>query len=484
MSAITILLVFLAYTSLIFLISWFTGRKANNDTYFLGNRRSLWYIVAYGMIGSSLSGVTFMSVPGWVGATGFSYLMIVFGYMLGYVVIAFVLLPMYYKLQLTSVYSYLGDRFGLNSMKSGSWFFILSRALGSSLRMFLVINVLQIFVFDSLGIPFFVTTAVFIILILLYTYQGGVRTIVWTDTLQTTFMLLALILTLFLIAGQMDISFSALIGKVINSDYSNVMIYDFTAKNHWLKQLLSGAFITIAMTGLDQDMMQKNMSCKTLKDARKNIFTFSGILLIVNILFLILGGALFMFADQFSIAIPQMSDDLFPMISFYHLPIIAGVIFLIGIISAAYSSADGTLTALTTAFSIDILGLRRRDWDEKKRNTTRRIVHFAFAIVLWGLIIIFEMVNDKSVIDKLFTIAGYTYGPLLGLFAFGMFTKWAIKDKWVLVPVLAAPVVSYVLSYFSVELLNGYKFGFELLIINGILTFLGLLLISKGRVKE
>ena len=348
--------------------------------------------------------------------------------------------------------------------------------------MFLVINVLQIFVFDSLGIPFAVTTAVFIVLILLYTYQGGVRTIVWTDTMQTTFMLLALLLTLVLIATQMNISLPALVGNVFDSEYSNVIIHDFAARNHWLKQLLSGAFITIAMTGLDQDMMQKNMSCKTLKDARKNIFTFSGILFIVNVLFLVLGGALFMFANEFNIAIPAMSDDLFPTISFYHLPIIAGVIFLIGIISAAYSSADGTLTALTTSFSIDILGIRRRNWDEDRRKRVRRWVHMAFAVVMWGLIIIFEMVNDRSVIDKLFTIAGYTYGPLLGLFAFGMFTKLQIKDKWVLVPVLAAPVASYLLSYFSETLFGGYKFGFELLIINGVLTFLGLLMISKGRI--
>lgn len=481
MNPITILLVFLAYTSLIFLISWLTGRKADNDTYFLGNRRSPWYVVAYGMIGSSLSGVTFMSVPGWVGSTGFSYLMIVFGYMLGYAVIAFVLLPLYYKLQLTSVYSYLGDRFGLNTMKAGSWFFILSRALGSSLRMFLVINVLQVFVFDSFGIPFALTAAVFIILILLYTYQGGVRTIVWTDTMQTTFMLLALVLTLVLIAAQMNISLPTLVEYVFQSDYSNVMIYDFAARNHWLKQLLSGAFITIAMTGLDQDMMQKNMSCKTLKDARKNIFAFSAILLIVNVLFLILGGALFIFADQFSIAIPKMSDDLFPTISFHHLPIVAGVIFLIGIISAAYSSADGTLTALTTTFSIDILGIRRRDWDENRRKRIRRRVHMAFAVVMWGLIIIFELVNDRSVIDKLFTIAGYTYGPLLGLYAFGMFTKWKIKDKWVLLPVLMAPVASYLLSLYSADLFWGYKMGFELLIVNGLLTFLGLVIIIKKR---
>ena len=484
MNALTILLVFLAYTSLIFLISWLTSRKADNESYFLGNRRSPWYIVAYGMIGSSLSGVTFMSVPGWVGDTGFSYLMIVFGYVLGYLFITFVLLPMYYKLQLTSIYSYLGQRFGLNSHKSGSWFFLMSRSLGSSLRMFLVINVLQIFVFDSFGIPFYLTTIIFIVLVLLYTYQGGVRTIVWTDTLQTTFMLAALVLSLIMISGEMNISLFALSERVFDSSYSNIIVNDFTARNHWLKQLLSGAFITIAMTGLDQDMMQKNLSCKTLKDARKNMLSFSVILVFVNMLFLVLGAALFLYADFSAISLPAMSDDLFPVISLHHLPFIAGLIFLIGLVSAAYSSADGSLTALTTSFSLDIIGMRRKGWDEKRQKKIRRIVHLCFAVLMWIMIVVFEAINDKSVIDKLFTIAGYTYGPLLGLFSFGLFTKRKIRDKLVFIPVLVAPILSYLLSFYSEILFKGYKFGFELLIINGILTFIGLYILSIGVKKS
>ncbi|PKP03615.1 MAG: sodium:solute symporter [Bacteroidetes bacterium HGW-Bacteroidetes-6] len=474
-----ILTVFIVYTLLLFFITWLTSRKANNETYFIGNRRSLWYIVAYGMIGASLSGVTFMSVPGWVGETGFSYFMVVLGYFLGYLVISFVLLPLYYKLNLTSIYTYLEQRFGFASYKTGAMLFVVSRSLGASLRMFLVVNVLQIFLFNGLGVPFVVTACIFILLVLLYTFQGGIKTIVWTDTLQTTFMLGAMVFTIASIASQMNLSVVELVKKVADSSFSYITVTDFTARNHWLKQLLSGAFITITMTGLDQEMMQKNLSCKNLRDARKNMLSFSVVLIFVNMLFLFLGASLFLYADTFSIPIPALPDDLFATISLHYLPPLAGIVFLVGLISAAYPSADGAITSLTTSFSIDILKINRLGLSEKQQKRKRLIVHFSFAILLLSLIIMFSYINDRSIIDKLFTIAGYTYGPLLGLYSFGLFTRLQIHDKWVLVPVLAAPMLSYLLSIFSEQLLSGYKVGFELLIINGFLTFIGLLFISK-----
>ncbi|MBU1010764.1 MAG: sodium:solute symporter [Bacteroidetes bacterium] len=479
MSPITILIIFLIYTGLLFGVTIITSRKASNLSYFLGNRKSPWPVVAYGMIGASLSGVTFMSVPGWVGDTGFSYLMVVFGYWIGYQVITWILLPLYYRLNLTSIYSYLGTRFGMTSYKTGSWLFIVSRLLGASLRMFLVVNVLQLFLFDAMGIPFSVTALIFIVLVLLYTFQGGIKTIVWTDTLQTTFMLLAVVLTIGMIAGRMDLGLTELFGRIIHSDYSKVIVTDIGARNHWLKQLLSGVFITIAMTGLDQEMMQKNLSCKTLRDAQKNMLSFSVVLIFVNLVFLFLGAALYLFANETGISIPALRDDLFATISLQHLSPLAGIIFLIGLISAAFPSADGAITSLTTSYSIDIMGIEDKSWDEEKKKKRRLFVHFSFALVLFLLILIFEKMNDKSVIDKLFTIAGYTYGPLLGLFAFGLFSKRMLVDKFVPLVATISPLVCYMLSVNSQQWFNGYRFGFELLILNGLITYFGLLLIQK-----
>lgn len=476
----TILIVFITYTVFLYIVTYITSRKANNETYFTGNKRSLWYVVAYGMIGASLSGVTFMSVPGWVGDTGFSYFMVVLGYWLGYLVISFVLLPLYYKLNLTSIYSYLSNRFGFSSYKTGSLLFIVSRLLGASLRMFLVVNVLQIFLFNSLGVPFMVTALVFILLVLLFTYQGGIKTIVWTDTLQTTFMLIAVVMTIIIIADRMDISLTDLFSRVMDSDYSKIIVTDFSARNHWLKQLLSGAFITITMTGLDQEMMQKNLSCRNLRDAQKNMLSFSVVLVFVNMIFLFLGATLFMYANEKGIVIPLQKDDLFATISLQYLTPVAGIIFLVGLISAAYPSADGAITSLTTSFSIDIIGIKEKLWPEAKKKKVRQMVHLGFAFVLLMMIGMFSIINDRSVIDKLFTIAGYTYGPLLGLFAFGLFSKKAVKDKYVPYIALLSPVICYVLSSQSVIWFNGYKFGFELLILNGLLTYFGLWLIRNN----
>ena len=479
-----ILTIFLAYTVLLFIITWITARRATNQAFFIGNKQSPWVVVAYGMIGASLSGVTFMSVPGWVGDTQFSYMMVVFGYLIGYIVIATVLLPLYYKLNLTSIYSYLETRFGFWSYKTGAFYFILSRVIGASFRMFLVVNVLQIFIFDAWGIPFWVTTLIFIILIILYTFKGGIKTIIWTDTVQTTFMLFALILSIYLITKNMGMSFSDMSNAVFDSDYSKMFFGEWSDKRYFLKGILSGAFIAIVMTGLDQEMMQKNLSCRSLKDAQKNMFSFSVVLMLVNFLFLFLGASLFLFVKFKGIEMPVRSDDLFPIIAIQHLGPLAGVVFMIGLISAAYPSADGALTSLTTSFSIDFLGMNKSgSLSEKQKEKIRYLVHLAFAVILLFVIVLFREINDRAVIDKLFTVAGYTYGPLLGLYAFGLFSKRRVRDRFVPMIAILSPCICYLLSSYSQELLFGYKFGFELLILNGLITFAGLLIFSSKKGK-
>jgi len=478
MKPMLILLIFLAYTVILFAVTWITARKANNQSFYIGNRVSPWFVVAYGMIGASLSGVTFMSVPGWVKETQFSYMVVVFGYLFGYFVIALVLLPLYYRLKLTSIYTYLEKRFGFWSYKTGAGFFILSRILGASLRMFLVINVLQIFVFDAWNVPFWVNVLIFICLIIVYTLKGGIRTIVWTDTLQTTFMLLAVILSVVYISRELGSTVFRLAGTVLDSSVSTMFITDWHNERFFLKQFLSGMFITISMTGLDQEMMQKNLSCRNLREAQKNMFTFSGIIVFVNFMFLFLGAFLLIYAQTKNVTV-AMTDDLFPTIAFNYLGPVAGIVFLIGLISAAFPSADGALTSLTTSVSIDFLGLEKRDgMAEKRKTNTRYAVHISIALIFFISILIFKSLNDRAIIDKLFTIAGYTYGPLLGLFSFGLFTRRQVNDRITPFVAILSPVVCYFLSTYSEELFNGYKFGFELLLLNGLLTFTGLLFFS------
>jgi Na+/proline symporter len=476
-----ILSLFLGYFVLLYLITRIVAKRADNFTFFLGNKVSPWYVVAYGMIGASISGVTFISIPGDVGASSFSYLVIVFGYFLGYVVIIHVLLPLYYRLNLTSIYSYLQQRFGFWSYKTGSFFFIVSRLIGASFRMYLVVNVLHIFVFRAWGIPFAATTFISIVLILLYTMRGGVKAIVWTDTLQTTFMLLALVISVLIIGKDMNLTTGGLISDVFHSHYSKMIFTDLNDKRFFLKQFFSGVFIAIVMTGLDQEMMQKNLSCRNLRDAQKNMYWLSSALIPVNMIFLTLGAILFLYAHQKGITVPATTDDLFPVIALNYLGPAAGIIFLIGIISAAYPSADGALTALTTCFSIDFLRFNERyDLTEQQKIRVRYLVNLVFGALVFLIIVVFRMINDASVISKLFTMAGYTYGPLLGLFAFGLFTRLSVRDKWVPVIAVLSPVISYILSIHSVRWFNGYHFGFELLIVNGILTFAGLLIVNKG----
>lgn len=479
MSPFLILGIFIGYTVLLFVVTWITARKANSQSFFIGNRISPWFVVAYGMIGASLSGVTFMSVPGWVSDTQFSYIVVVLGYLFGYFIIATVLLPLYYRLKLTSIYSYLEQRFGFWSYKTGAGFFILSRTLGASLRMFLVINVLQIFVFDAWNIPFWVNVLVFIILIILYTFKGGIRTIVWTDTLQTTFMLLAVVLSIFYISKGLGVPVVKLFKEITESDMSRIFITDWHHERFFLKQFFSGMFITITMTGLDQEMMQKNLSCKNIREAQKNMFTFSGILVFVNLLFLFLGAFLLIYSRSKGVTVAA-TDDLFPTVAMQYMGPVAGLVFMIGLISAAFPSADGALTSLTTSVSIDFLGLDRlKSITEKKSTRIRYGVHLSVAIIFFISILIFSTLNDKAVIDELFTIAGYTYGPLLGLYTFGLFTKRKVNDKMTPWIAVLSPVICIFLGSFSEQLFSGYKFGFEMILVNGFLTFLGLWIFSR-----
>ncbi len=484
MTSTIILICVIAYCILLFAVTRITSRGATNETYYVGNRSSKWYLVAYGMIGASLSGVTFISVPGAVGTANFGYFQVVLGYLIGYIIIAYVLLPVYYRLHLTSIYTYLQQRFGNYSYRTGAFFFILSRVVGASFRLYIVVNVLQTFVFDSLGAPFFVTVAVFLALILLYTYQGGVKTIVYTDTLQTTFMLLSVIISIVFIMQHLNLNISGVYDKITHSQYAQVFFTDWKMKSFFPKQFFGGMFIAIAMTGLDQEMMQKNISCKNIGEAQKNVLTFTFVLLLVNILFLILGALLYMYAADQSVPLLMkdgkiVSDNVFPTVALEHLGTVSGIFFIIGLISAAFPSADGALTALTSVFCIDFLGLKDNELKtEEEKKKIRYTVHFTFAAVLLVVIVVFKLINNDAVINNLFTWAGYTYGPLLGLYTFGLFTKKQVRDKYVPLICILSPIVCIILNDFSKELFNGYKFGFEMLIVNGAFTFLGLLCIS------
>jgi SSS family solute:Na+ symporter len=479
MSPTLIISVILAYFSLLLVISWISGRNAGNTSFFLGDRKSPWYVVAFGMIGASLSGVTFISVPGWVVDSQFSYMQMVLGYLVGYAVIANVLMPLYYRLQLTSIYTYLEERFGRYSYKTGASFFLLSRIVGASFRLFLVASVLQLAVFESWHVPFFVTVLVTIALIWLYTNRGGIRTIIWTDTLQTVAMLTAVVVSIVLITRSMDLSLGQMIGRIAQGGDARIWVFEgWHRENHFIKHFLSGAFITIVMTGLDQDMMQKNLSCRNIRDAKKNMYLMSAALVPVNLVFLFLGAVLIQFARFRGIGIPEATDNLFPLIATggYLAPVV-GVFFIVGLVAAAYSSADSALTALTTSFTVDILNGQRME--EARLTRTRKGVHLGISLVLAGVIMLFRAINDENVISALFRFAGYTYGPLLGLYAFGLFTRRQARDRLVPLLALLSPLLSFLLSYFSEELFRGYRFGFELLIVNGAIMFTALLLTSR-----
>ncbi|MFZ1751749.1 MAG: sodium:solute symporter [Saprospiraceae bacterium] len=490
------------YFLLLLAVAWYTSKNSNNDSFFIGNRNSNWMLVAFGMVGTSLSGVTFVSVPGTVGSGAFGYYQVVIGYFLGYFVIAYILLPLYYKMNLTSIYRFLEDRFGPVSYKTGALFFIISRTLGATARMFLVINILQIFILDAMGIPFVVTAFVMLLLILLYTFEGGVKTIVYTDTLQTTFMLGGLVICIIALMNKMDMGLGETFSALSAEGYTRIFNTDVNSSGFFLKQILGGAFITIAMTGLDQEMMQKNISVKTLGGSQKNVITLSVVLLVVNLMFLMLGGLLYLFASQNNITFA--GDDIFPSIAIggYLAPAI-GVIFIIGLISALFPSADGALTAMTSSFCIDILGMQKDaiSSDGQKRKT-RLTVHLSFAVLFFICVLVFKWINDKSIIDVILKLAGYTYGPLLGLFAFGIFTKRVLKDHLAIWVCLISPLLIFGIDFInnaewfanklalgdaaknslvhlSETIFSGFKIGIEILIFNGLLTFAGLWFISS-----
>ncbi|MDX6747756.1 sodium:solute symporter [Polaribacter sp. PL03] len=471
-----IILLIVTYFAVLIFISYITGKSADNKTFFKANNSSPWYLVAFGMIGASLSGVTFISVPGWVEGQNMSYFQMVLGYVVGYAVIGLVLLPLYYRLNLTSIYSYLEDRFGKYSYKTGATFFLISRTIGAAFRLFLVANVLQLLLFDGYGIPFWVTVSITILLIWLYTFKGGIKTIVWTDTLQTLFMLIAVGVCIYTISDEMEIS--NIFTYVADSELSKTFFFDdVNAGNYFWKRFLAGAFVAIVMTGLDQDMMQKNLTCRNLKDAQKNMFWFTIVLVIVNFFFLALGVLLTDFAQKNGI--DAHKDELFPIIATKgNLGLATAIFFLLGLIAAAYSSADSALTSLTTSFSIDILEIDKQE-DKKKQEKTRKKIHVLFSFILIATILVFKyFIADESVISKIFTFANYTYGPLLGLYAFGLFTKIKVQDKMVPIICLASPFLTYFLNYLALEY-AGFDFGFSLLILNGFITFIGLFLFKR-----
>lgn len=474
-----LILLMLLYFGILVWIARITSRDASNESFFIGKRNSRWYVVAFGMIGTSLSGVTFISVPGTVGAQGFYYFQVVLGYFLGYLVVAFVLLPVYYSLHVTSIYNYLESKLGNIAYKTGASFFILSRTIGATARLYLVINVLQLFLLDDLGISFHLTALFILLMILVYTLQGGVKTIVWTDTLQTFFMLSGLAICIYMIIGELGLNVIDSLKQLEQKNYLRIFNTDILSGSHFFKHILGGALITISMTGMDQEMMQKNISVKTLGDSRKNMLVFSVILVIVNALFLFLGGMLYLYSAKQGLTVT--GDDLFPAVSLKYMPAIFSLVFIIALVSALFPSADGAITALTSSFCIDIIGMeKRRDWTDIEKINLRKKVHYSFALLFLLLIFIFKEVDNKSIIDLILKVAGYTYGPLLGLFGFALLSKRKLQDNYKIILIcLLVPVIVFIIDMQSVNWFNGFSLGFLNLGLNGLLTFTGLHLISK-----
>ncbi len=473
------------------LIAYLTSKNSTAESYFSGNHSSPWYAVAFGMIGDSLSGVTYISVPGKVGSANFSYLQLVLGYFVGYFIISKVLLPIYYKMNLISIYTYLETRFGKKTQKTGAFFFILSRILGASGRLYLAAGVIQFFVFDqirSVHIPFWLSVSIILILMLLYTYKGGIKTLVWTDTFQSMFLVLGVIVSIAIIIDKMDIGFGQAVSNIANSAYSKTFFWDWHKSNFFIKEFFGGIFIAVAMTGLDQNMMQKNLSCKSLGEAQKNIFWFSIVMVVVNIFFLSLGVLLYQYYAHSLIDLPintetskVLTDKVFPNLALNHLGMFAGLIFIIGLTAATFSSADSVLTTLTTSTYVDILEYDKNStMSESEKSKRRTYIHIGFAIILWLVIIIFDILNQRAIIDTILLLAGYTYGPLLGLFIIGLFTTLTLKDQLVPIICVIAPIFTYILANYIIKPMTHYEIGNELIIINAGITILGLLVVKKS----
>ncbi len=497
MSPLILLLIIVAYFAVLLFVALRTGKGTDNESFFIGNRKSNWMLVAFGMIGTSLSGVTFVSVPGAVGSDKFHYLQITIGYLIGYLIIAYVLLPLYYRLKLTSIYTYLQQRMGPNSYKTGAWIFIVSRLVGATARLYLVVNILQISILDSLGVPFLITTLVILAMIILYTYEGGVKTIVWTDTLQTSCMLLGLVICIGYIMNHLGLGVGESLAAMQQRGYTEIFSTDVNGKGFFLKQILAGAFITITMTGIDQEMMQKSLSVTRLKDSQKNMVVLGFIMLGVIALFLFLGGMLYLYGESQGGAITEIirdgipvkqfvvngqdifGDKLFPTIALNHLPPFISIIFIIALISALFPSADGAMTALTSSLCIDVFGLKDKQIPSEQKERFRKRVHLIVAASFLVMAMIFKVIDDKSMIGLILKLAGFTYGPLLGLFAFGILTKYKVNDKLVPIVCILAPVICYFIDKFQSDIIGKFQIGLELLVINGILTFIGLWLIRK-----
>ncbi|MCL6524211.1 MAG: sodium:solute symporter [Thermoflavifilum sp.] len=485
LSPSALLLFIIAYFLLLLMISWLTAGKADNETFFIANRNSRWYLVAFGMIGTSISGVTFISVPGTVKQDAFSYFQFVLGNAVGYGVIALVLMPIYYRMRLTSIYTYLQHRFGFYSYQSGAFIFLVSRTIGSAFRLFLVAIVLQKYIFDYWHIPFWVTVAVSLLLIWTYTYKGGLKTIIWTDTIQTLFLVLAVVLTLIVVGHRMQLTVPGMIDAIVHSHYSQIFFWEHFAsdKRHFVKYFLGGIAVSVAMTGLDQDLMQKNLSCRNLKDAQKNMFSFTAVFVLVNLFFLSLGALLYLYASANHVVLPQRADYLFPEIAFHYLGGFAAVVFILGLTAATFATTDSAMTALTTSFCVDFLRFtdQPEPYQKRKQIRVRQWVHFVFSVIFLLVVLFFKYAVNESVVKAVFTVAGYTYGPLLGLFFFGICTQREVCDKWVPWVCIASPLLCVLLDQYSVQWFDGYRFGFELLIVNGLFTFAGLWLISSPK---
>lgn len=483
MSPLFVLSIIGIYFLVLILISQLTSKGATTETFFTANRQSPWYLVAFGMIGASLSGVTFISVPGNVGKTGFAYFQVVLGYVLGYWAIIGILMPLYYRLNVVSIYTYLEQRFSFWSHKSGAFFFLVSRTVGSALRLYLSATVMQLFLFDAWNIPFYLTSATTIFLIWVYTFRGGIKTIVWTDTFQTTFLVSAVVIAVWQIAGRMDFSFGEMVEAIRTSGYARVFHFeDINSPLYFWKQFLGGAFIALTMTGMDQEIMQKNLTCRTLKEAQKNMFWLSKTIVVVNLLFLTLGALLYLYSTQHNIPIPSSTDELFPRLALNEFNLTVGIFFVLGITASSYASADSALAGLTTSFCIDFLNFKNKP--EKQKQREKFIVHLGFSLLFLIIILIFKEINNRAVIDAVLTMAAYTYGPLLGLFAFGLFTRRNVRDKLVPIVCLLSPAISYYISLHAPEWFNGYTVGLEILPVNGFITFTGLWLTSMGLPKK
>ncbi len=487
MSSSLLLFTFVVYTLLLFGIAWGTSRKADNRSYFTGNRKSNWLLVAYGMIGASLSGVTFMSVPGNVMKEKFFYVPMLLGFGAGYLVITFVLLPLYYRMNLTSIYTYLLERFGECSYKTGAAFFIVSRLLGATLRTFLVVSVLHLFVLSAMGIPFWLAGAVFVVLAILYTFYGGVKTIVWTDSLQTTFMILGVVVATVMVCRQLGFGVVEMVSNVFSSEHARMFDPDWGSKTYWVKQFVSGVFTSIAMTGLDQSMMQKSLSCANIRDAQKNILTTTVLMGVVNMLFLSLGAMLAIYVVAEGIEIPLLpsgkgmdTDKIFPIVALEYLGPTAALCFFIGIISAAYPSCAGALTSLTTSICIDMIEMDKKNWSEARQRRTRMLVQLCVAVAFLGLMIAFNVLKNEAIINMVFKIAAYTYGPLLGLFLFGLYVPLKVRDAFVPGICVLSPVLCFALETYTISAWN-FRFGFSLLLVNAAFTMLGLLCAGRER---